>query len=1052
MGCVSAVLGTIMEEGAAVQDEDLQWLPEGEDEVYLAREIGKCRTVVQAQSGGLGRLLTDVMNRCRNSDLEDKANLTERVKHLRRSIPDSIHIREIETFISELSVRDSSLVENTDNILGSARTLVGANTRLGILINQKNNFLRRQMGDLLAGDEGPRIRGLIDKVVISIQRCRKEQGQPLYPRDALIMLVYEIVYEAYLWRGQRRRGSGQYIFDEHLLAALDEAVRNGRTGLARLLTLIKHDSGEDLLIHQPNCEKHESLRDLKDDWFYCSDLYFGKLGIHPVPDGNGGEVVPFRQASAIIRASTSTIRGMTAPPMRRPADDTDWDLARFLADADKASHHFTEMLHRPHVASNKALEQCSNSGTLIGLGRTRGRQKWTRMIVPNAIVARSHSLKQAYVDLVGGGVDFFDTVDRRGIRAAYNRLQRERILQFLGVGNSTSRSSFLSRLSGLCGNHTPDDAVAVSSPGQFDEVMSEWGAVFEDCADRSNGIVAVQIIPTPLEEYVDLSRLHEPDYEPEIPEADPLFHVLVLVDNQEHIPATVDKTITATRPNLTSSFGSIPTYPDQASMGTLMYLEDDAFGGAVQVRVNATTDEARSRTGNMTSKNPIPEHIYDWLLQAQADTEQFGTPVLEAITRYVFRRTIAATTDTSTARKTVLLPQGSTGLDLAAHLPMTRWSHALVFGNGFRRRYPRASTTLNPGTARYSTYPDRLLAAVDDGDFALISHDEEPVSEVGLLARLACCEDPRASAMAARYFKESTFHDAVYGTDTTGQPGTQENPKRDEVNINRAVDYLRTVIGPVFGINDYEIITFACMHILGVDPIEDQRDPMVESQLSELRDVTIGRKYEIVEGVAASLDRRAMSLNMDIARSLARQNGRLAGSEFSSTKYLASRADVLRRIGNGNLDPMKVLALYFDRDQPLQLTFTAEQTQEGVLSDIYARAAAIGLSASPNQPGGVAEGGEATFTIEWDMSRCRATDHDLLRFILSFYDDDTVSSVRLSSGNIRFPACFREVSGLVNNWASTTPQSPTPSGLRNRFRMLVQPLLDLCQSSRKIAA
>ncbi|PIS04325.1 hypothetical protein COT83_01120, partial [Candidatus Peregrinibacteria bacterium CG10_big_fil_rev_8_21_14_0_10_44_7] len=128
------------------------------------------------------------------------------------------------------------------------------------------------------------------------------------------------------------------------------------------------------------------------------------------------------------------VRGMTSEPKKKRSD-ADPDIAQAIADDQKASRHFMEMLNRPHVASCKALEQCSNAQTLIGLGAERGRAKWRRMIVPNAVVARAHSLEKAYIDLVGGGIDFFDDVDGKSVRADYNKLQRERILSFLGINN-----------------------------------------------------------------------------------------------------------------------------------------------------------------------------------------------------------------------------------------------------------------------------------------------------------------------------------------------------------------------------------------------------------------------------------------------------------------------------------------------------------------------------------------------------------------------------------------------------------------------------------------
>ncbi|PIP66156.1 hypothetical protein COW94_03230 [Candidatus Peregrinibacteria bacterium CG22_combo_CG10-13_8_21_14_all_44_10] len=1007
---VDDVFEMIKKDGAG-SDYNPDLFPSGADEAHLAQATALGRVSVKENSSTFGRGLSEIINRFDKDD-PDKNALLE----FRRKIP-AVEYSPFKTCIDNIAARRPDLIADPDSITELCRRLAAAHTALLILEDQKRAFLKKQMTDLVAEDRN-KIESTVKRLVTSIQTCRKEQGRPLYPKDAIIMLVYEIVYNAYLWRGKQRKGSGQPIFDEHLIAAIEEAIANGRTGLARLITLLKHDDGEDLNIHQFNCDKESAQRDVKDDWICCLPLYVSRLSDEPVPDGNGGNVKPQTHALNVVRDVCSAVRGMTSDPKKKRLE-ADPDIAQAIADDQKASRHFMEMLNRPHVASCKALEQCSNAQTLIGLGAERGRAKWRRMIVPNAVVARAHSLEKAYIDLVGGGIDFFDNVDSKSVRANYNKLQRERILSFLGINNPSGRQSFLSRLSDVCGNPTTDSDVD-SSSGCFDDIIAKWSSKFAACTSSNGHAVSIKIVPTPLEQYVDLSKLDDPTYTPEIPEADPLFHVLVLVDDRTLIDPTMEQLMAAVRPNLISSFGPIPSYQDQAPMGKLAYLEDDALGGAVQVRVNTSTDEALSRVGNMTKDHPIPEHMQGWLLQAQADAEEAGVPILKAVMRYVFRKVMAVTTDTSDGpRRTVLLPDGATGLDLAAHLPLSRWAEAFTHGDSVRRRYPRASTGLSPSTSRYTTWPSRLLGRLDDGDFALINNATTPVPEPRLLARLACCEDDRSRVMAARFFKDSTLHDGIYRTDTSLEQD------RVKAHTDRALAYLETIIGPVLGINDREMIIFACMHILGVDPIEEQNDALIESQLSELRDVTIGLKHEVVPEVISPLERRFQRLNTDLSKNLSNKHRTITDSKFSSEKYLNARAEMLRRIGSGNFDPLKILALYFDRSVPLKLSFVANQKKGGVLADIYARAAAIGLSANPRQSGTVTDAGEAHFTIEWDMSKSDLADHDLLKFVLSFVDDNTTSSVRLDSSNVKFPSCFREVSNVVNKFEHPKPELPT---------------------------
>lgn len=1028
----------MIETGGVNNDYNPALFPDDADEAHLAQVTALGHVSVKENSRTFGRGLSEIIKLFGKDDPDKKA-----LVHFRDLIP-AVGYFDFTFRINDIAARCPNIIANSASIIESCRRLTTAYTTLLVLEGQKKAFLEKQMTGLLANDKS-HIEETTKRLVTSIQTCRKEQGRPLYPKDAIIMLVYEIVYNAYLWRGKTRKGSGDTIFDEHLIAAIEEAIANGRTGLTRLLALLKHDDGEDLDIHQLNCDKTSGKRDVKDDWICCLPLYVDRLSDEDAPDGNGGNVKPQTHTLSVVQDVCSAVRGMTSDPKRK-RPNTDSDIAQAIADDHKASRHFMEMLNRPHVASCKVLEQCSNAQTLIGLGPDRGRAKWRRMIVPNAVVARAHSLEKAYIDLVGGGIDFFDNVDGKRVRADYNKLQRERILSFLGIGNSSESPSFLSRLSGVCGDPALDADVD-SSSGCFEDIAAKWSSKFAACQSSDGPIVSMRIVPTPLERYVDLSKLDDPAYTPEIPEADPLFHVMVLVDDRTFIDPTMYQLIAAVGPNLTSSFGPIPSYPDQAPMGKLAYLEDDDLGGAVQVRVNTSTDEALSRVGNMTKDHPIPEHMQSWLLQAQTDAEEVGIPILEAVMRYVFRKVMAVTTDTSDgARRTVLLPDGATGLDLAAHLPLSRWAEAFTHGDSVRRRYPRASTGLDPGTSRYTTWPSRLLGRLDDGDFALINNSGTPVPEPRLLARLACCEDDRARTMAARFFKDSVLHDGIYGTDTASEPD------RVKAHTNRALGYLETIIGPVFGINDREMIIFACMHILGVDPLEDQNKTLIESHLSELRDVTIGLKHEVVPEVIASLKRRSQLLNGDLSKNLSKKYQTLTDSKFSTEKYSNARDEMLRRIGSGNFDPLKILALYFDRSVPLKLSFVADQKKDGVLADIYARAAAIGLSASPQQSGTVTEAGEAHFTIEWDMSKSELTDHDLLKFVLSFVDDDTTSSVRLDSPNIKFPGCFREVSKVVNEFAGTTPELPTPLGLYSQFRTLMWRLLGLSPPSQRNAA
>ncbi|PIS04324.1 hypothetical protein COT83_01115, partial [Candidatus Peregrinibacteria bacterium CG10_big_fil_rev_8_21_14_0_10_44_7] len=192
---VDDVFEMIKKDGAG-SDYNPDLFPSGADEAHLAQATALGRVSVKENSSTFGRGLSEIINRFDKDD-PDKNALLE----FRRKIP-AVEYSPFKTCIDNIAARRPDLIADPDSITELCRRLAATHTALLILEDQKRAFLKKQMTDLVADEDRNNIEGTVKRLVTSIQTCRKEQGRPLYPKDAIIMLVYEIVYNAYLWRGK----------------------------------------------------------------------------------------------------------------------------------------------------------------------------------------------------------------------------------------------------------------------------------------------------------------------------------------------------------------------------------------------------------------------------------------------------------------------------------------------------------------------------------------------------------------------------------------------------------------------------------------------------------------------------------------------------------------------------------------------------------------------------------------------------------------------------------------------------------------------------------
>jgi len=857
-------------------------------------------------------------------------------------------------------------------------------TQLGILARLKKSVLTRGLASRLKGESGKQLEATITERIMAIQAARKEIGRALHPQDAFITLVYEFVYENYLWRDRMRKDGKTSYFDSHLIGAVDELTAHNLVGLPRTLSGLKHDTIEDLLLHREDFSPGSKITP-RHDFLFCDELYRDKF------TGTTSGESPSSKLKRVKREVFSSVCALTKRDRRRSLPDEDKADFRRRRDQAVLIRVYEQMSQDPYAAAVKVCEQPQNALTLGGLEDARALEKLAMAILPHwAALARVLQLEDAHKKLVGAGVDYYDRHHKRDIRGQFNRMQREGIMRILGTDDETCISLLLQK---LFGNKITLARLALAEAGPVitnEEVALNHHvtALLESFDNNSAGaetettrlrirdriqdlfepirgdIDTVLISPTPLEDFITLSELQRPDYCPAIPEDHPLFEVVVLARSDADLfslRSLIEKV---------SGFrifkGPLSVTPiGMPNRGIMLYLTDDETQLTIPIRINTSKREAESKRGILQDPNrPLPSYIKRRIKLALREAGVRGpqpkTPgdVLRLIEKIVLRQTIVVTTDPPYSpgkpvkHEKIALPEGATVLDFIAALPP---------GIGIRALHCR------------------------------LHFDDEPCDDTRFdLGWVSFATDERFGDLVERFFKRTCPAETSFESGSIARAEKHIVRLADIFGLSEDAPLLRTLLihaSNPFGVNDCTI----------------------SAKLSEFRSTRSSQKKE------------------DLLR------------EIASCFHKAHDA-VLSRVGTGRFDPLKVFAFYVDRKASPTIALTVTD-EPGILGEIGNLAKSYGLNISHIDQSDTISDIGTHLAITFDPPNNEVGNEDVLKFILRLAYLDFVDDVHTSPNLFDFPENIQTFNTFAE--ACTDPQtteniakfrSPTKRAPRTRSR------------------
>lgn len=781
-----------------------------------------------------------------------------------------------------------------NDIFNADQEIQEAQRQFKELKKQKNVFLRNGMAEYLTGNDGQMLQTTIREIIFAIHEEIFRRGDDVYTENALITLIYELVYDAFLWRGRKRKDGVTPIFFSHLKEAVLEHIAHGFFTMPRIVSALKHDDIEDLPLHRDGP---------KWDWLYCSDLYIHHFNTERSPRYPKSPEVYLSEVMANTR---TTIMAATNPFIEDPS--TESLNNHHEKDEQKLIRFYENLLQHGYLGVLKILEQIQNAQTILALGAKRAPEKLNLMLRHYAMLAKILELKKAYRDLVGAGIDFY----RPELRTAYAEKQKKQMLRHLGLDRSdTGKTLPESLLKKKPSKNTeekpfedinkrvrqflddpPECAESEKIKAVQQKIRQEIQAVFAPIHTR---IISMEIVPTPLEDYVDIVRLiKDRDYILEIPEEDPLFEVVILVKSQDDMQKVI-REIAEKVPH-TIRLEELPSVnmPNYPQKGTMLNLKDPHFGGEVRIRINTVYHEVLAQRGVYTNHNmPLPEPLRSQLRQALKDARLYQLPIIETVEERVLRGNMVIFTDAE-KRQGFCLPEGACVLDLAATLPERLGVQTFLH-------------------AKSATNTTNVIAPLQhQGSYRIETAEQNTTLDLG---HLPFCVSARYHRVLKKYFK------------------TRPPEKRKQESLTRAKEYIQK-LNDLFGIDDPEII---------------------------------------------------LRLSMDIAKE--------------------QPENLLHRIGEGNVDPLRVLSRYVNRSCHAKTEFILKD-QPGVLETITKeiRTCGINIDLINQKP---MDGNEKTafITITCDFPPWLPP-YEILKLFLRFTYMPTVQEVRVDgnkSGLFKFP-------------------------------------------------
>ncbi len=747
-------------------------------------------------------------------------------------------------------------------------------------------------------EENEPLKEIIEKLAIKIQHQRRLEGKPLHGPDFLIALAYEMVYDHYLFRNKTRKSDpSKSYFDEHLQAAASNHAKYSFTDSADIFSAFKHDSIEDVGVHDKNSPN------LNLDWVCCYPLYADKLS-----DDYNDEYScsPREFFQGVSHDVERRVLGMTK---KQDFPTPDRDEVNLLA-------FFEKGILDPEIFVCKVLEQIQNFETLDGLSSERAREKM-RSLRDYSILAKMLGLTEVYNMLVGLAFDFYEEENKTSIRKKFYKKQRKDIEDRLRLNQHfdsipahlfevkilkrmlsfMDRDKYRPDAGSLCGQML--HSFNLPKGEVWDAIGDIRGEIMSVFTPIDPGIRSIDIIPSALESHIDLSRLGDPKYVPEIPE-DPLFEIAVLVGSPDDLSSVAAKI-----QNAISAGHKMTTYPEDDELhGIKLDLSDPLTGRSIRVRVNTVRNETAAKKGIAGS---IPEELIEKLKHAIDEARATNRPILEVIETEVLRpnmRIFLKHGAEELLESPIVVPQGATPLDVIAAAFNDRAfpkylfqaSHAVVLHR-----------VVVDGYIELKKKRVHLFEPLEDEDICQIVIDPSKTNSTFGLDLLTHCADRRRFATRVRQY----FTDLIQ--QKTPLPEDMDKA-RAAICISYAKRYIEYVLAPVLGLEKkHGIIELKCIdHLL--NPEEVPQDIIeIDQRFSELQEYSELAKREEDPSALASIQR--------VVADMTTQMIHRRDVERHTAYYKDRRQRTMECIGDGRLDPLHAIDMYLDRERPISVSF-----------------------------------------------------------------------------------------------------------------------------------
>jgi hypothetical protein len=665
-----------------------------------------------------------------------------------------------ESKILELDERIEEMDTNKDELEGRMTENIVTQREYQ---RRKIILLKRLLGEHIREKDNKGFKHIVESLISKIQHERKAQSRELYNEDAILLFIYQLTYRYYLWQGELRKDGKTSYFLSHIVAAVETLINQGFTGAATMQAAASHDDLEDLILHREDPNNKKSPINPRLDWFFCPiDVYQDQVQ-GPLEDTKGTKGTKgARSTQEDIRDKAySTVTGVTKW-IEAPEGVEETPEERRLRDEENLKEFYRGVLvHRAHSALIRVGEQPQNFRTIGNLSQERQEPKIDEIVRNWLPINANFELWEIYHDMVRSLINHYHP----DMLAQFNKLQTERIKSRL---SKTSVSRGMKTLIDILLPRKEGSDRNTSIKNQIDEWIETFGKPNHEVTEARQGISnrvhaafapfqdkiqSVEIVPKPLEhtDYIpDVQQIREnSNFFPEIAEEDPMFEIVVLVDNLDDVYATATdiqhRIMPEKRPTLN------PSKPETGRpyRGVSLNFDDVTLGPGITIRVNTVHHEAMAKRGVRVDleSDKLPDWTRQRIQYALREVEDGAMTISEAVDRIIGQKFMTAHSAIGHTKE-LRLQENATFLDAAraiSHKTLTTGTRA------FRQR-KRADGKLYTVDKKPVSFYD----TVEPDDHITIETGEAHLD----LIDMVFMEDPGTKVAARAHFQQVEQEDA----------------------------------------------------------------------------------------------------------------------------------------------------------------------------------------------------------------------------------------------------------------------------------------------------